>query len=941
MDQSLILTRQEQARVEESLRKYPWYREIFDGLKARVDELIERRPPIPVEKGRGFYESCPDDHALLIFDPYNPSDHICPKCGRNWTGPLYNGAWVRQFQVWMQSRLVEAGILLRLTGEEAYARLIRETLLFYAKNYERYPLANNLLGPTRIFQSTYIEALWLGDLVAAFDLLHSADGLDRRSYETIRERLFYPSARIVRSFDERRSNRQAFYNVGMGALGLLFHDQEWIDHALDGPHGFSYHMRESVLEDGLWYEGETYHFATLHHLITLAEMARHRGIDLYTGASPYGSLASMFSGPLGVLYPDLTFPSRKDSWYGRGIDYHKEVYEIAYARYGDPVYGGLLYHAYQTGPGRKELSWRSFLYLNPDLPAATVDELRPKESIDMRGTGIVLLRAGEGGTVAGMEYGHYGGGHGHPDRLSLVFASDGMQWFLDPGTGWYHVPELAWYRATLAHNTVVVDGVSQTPHTEGELTAFAAGDEVRVAQGVAEAYPGVTTRRTLVLTDDFLFDHFEVVGGREHQLDWVVHTLADVEVHDATAMPLGDGAKRVVGHQDGYEFLSAAAQIDFKDRSDSPGRTPGWSATLTAPAPAFDGIGAQVRLSVRQLLTPSEFQLFQAKSPGIPLREEHPMNTIIARCHASHAVFATLYARTRELQRADLRQDGVGSYVVTVDHREIPIALRDGVISVGSVEVPVRTPRRAAERVDDEVPEPHVDRPLYIAERLGALNWEDSWEAWLESGEREALKLNRPDQVLWAEFPWESEEDCSARARIFWDDTGLYLVCQVRDDVLVMDTTLPDLYENDSIQVYFDFRPQGERGNPTFTPGIAAYILAPAIDGAPAKIEAIAGNREISNRGARAAWFTTEGVRFESTTTADGYVIKAHFPYTSMRCRPLKPGDEIGFDLAVSDNDGTWYRKFQMVWSGARGRRCYIRGSYHNPEEYGRLVVEA
>jgi hypothetical protein len=80
-------------------------------------------------------------------------------------------------------------------------------------------------------------------------------------------------------------------------------------------------------------------------------------------------------------------------------------------------------------------------------------------------------------------------------------------------------------------------------------------------------------------------------------------------------------------------------------------------------------------------------------------------------------------------------------------------------------------------------------------------------------------------------------------------------------------------------------------------------------------------------------------VEAAAAPTPDGWRLEAFFPYASLGAGPVRPGDAPGFDLAVSDNDGTWYRKTQLVWSGARGRRCYIRGSYHDPLEFGSLVV--
>jgi len=55
-------------------------------------------------------------------------------------------------------------------------------------------------------------------------------------------------------------------------------------------------------------------------------------------------------------------------------------------------------------------------------------------------------------------------GHSHADALSIEFSSLGKNWIIDPGTFTYTGnPELRdWFRSTAAHNTVTVDGKSQS-----------------------------------------------------------------------------------------------------------------------------------------------------------------------------------------------------------------------------------------------------------------------------------------------------------------------------------------------------------------------------------------------------------------------------------------------------------------------------------------------
>ncbi|HEX7003729.1 MAG TPA: heparinase II/III family protein [Trueperaceae bacterium] len=1222
MTTSIVLSAAEEARLLEQLGRHAWYRQAFERFRSRVDELIERSPRIPIAKGRAFYESCPDDNARLLFDPYAPHSHLCPKCGRNWTGEAFDLSWVRQFQEWLGKRLVEAGIVYRLVGEERYALLVRDSLAHFIANYRHYPLANNLLGPTRLFQSTYLEAFWLVDAVAAYDLTRSSGVYSQADHSGIRE-LFYESASIVRSYDEGVSNRQAFNNAGMGAVALLYEDDELLTHVLRGPHGFAFHMRESLLEDGIWYEGETYHFATLDHTLDLAEMARHRGIDLYSGGTGLGSLRPMFDGPLQVMLPDLTFPSRKDSWFGRGIGYHKEIYELGYARYGDERYGGLLAQAYSSGRvDRADMSWRTFLHLEPELPEVRLRDLRPKGCEPMPGTGVAILRRDDGGTYASLEYGHYGGGHGHPDRLHLTLFADGAHWLLDPGTGWYHVPELGWYRSTVAHNTLSVDGRLQVPR-EGELVAFGDAGGYQVAQTrVAGIADGVQARRTLCLGEGFLLDVVDAWAEDERLFDLSLHTPAV----PGEVRPRGSAQR--LGARDGYEFLGEAHQM---------------SRPLDIDLLAGD--------SSLRLVQDADALHYLSKAPGIPLREEEPLTSLISRAKGKRIRFASAYLwgparheyglRVEEdelllesddlthrllvsrgndgvavsctrhhslhclawfgsrsfrlsgvsiesdlaLEAAALVRAGASGWGVelpesfgqvtvrgleagavaelcltpklgTVSSRsggelrltqksgtliwregERPLHLFAGVgngltvnlksydgepdrpvlelpdgwqasgprdlgsgrwqwsvraplvtgetggelvVRAGAealslpytVQAPIstcwlvvsaggepqlvlevrdlsgRSHRLAAglrtpwsnERFELELPadgmvrlplplpvwapepvegdastdgtplvsgsawrlpgledrsgaysadaeltlysvadEPRTDPgdvdwppesspgaagesalhqpggapafvgitranlPLYWSERTAEGVRLGGSEPIAEgaspgAGEQALLCLGHDDQALWSDRRWRGPDDASARASLRWSAEGLRLECLVRDDLHVTDGNVDDAYENDSLQVYFDFR-EDHHGDRNFGPGVAAYVLAPASDRREVRVLPIAGNREISNRGARAAWFSTDGVEATCEPTDEGYLVRAFFPFASLGTSPLRPGDVIGFDLALSDNDGTWYRNTQLLWSGARGRRCYIRGSYHDPREFGWLIV--
>src|SRR5690606_35194024 len=98
------------------------------------------------------------------------------------------------------------------------------------------------------------------------------------------------------------------------------------------------------------------------------------------------------------------------------------------------------------------------------------------------------------------------------------------------------------------------------------------------------------------------------------------------------------------------------------------------------------------------------------------------------------------------------------------------------------------------------------------------------------------------------------------RAVLEWDEEALYLRAAVRDDRHVADANAEDLYENDSLQLYLDFRPK-ERRDASFSPGVAAYVFAPDAELRSVRVEPIAGSRELANRSLAAPWFTAAGLQ--------------------------------------------------------------------------------
>jgi len=140
----------------------------------------------------------------------------------------------------------------------------------------------------------------------------------------------------------------------------------------------------------------------------------------------------------------------------------------------------------------------------------------------------ILRTGGEAGLTAATTFGPYGGFHGHYDKLSFVLYGYAEELGVDPGRARsqaYRLPiHRNWYKATISHNTVLVDRQSQQP-AAGKLLRFTEGPGwTAVGARCDEAYPGVQQTRWLVMTEGYLLVFDQLHSDAEHRFDWLYHS---------------------------------------------------------------------------------------------------------------------------------------------------------------------------------------------------------------------------------------------------------------------------------------------------------------------------------------------------------------------------------------------------------------------------------
>ncbi|HMG18737.1 MAG TPA: hypothetical protein VK573_08435, partial [Gemmatimonadales bacterium] len=277
-----MVTAEELAARADAVSGAPDLRALLGHLRQRAQPVIARMPPIPEHKALISIDGgrCPEDGTQFTFDPWSDTEYRCPRCGKTWRGERHDRDWAWHQHLWLAERAAHLAALAGIGGPEdqpAAARS-REILQAYAQRYWSYPNRDNILGPSRLFFSTYLESLWTCNYLAAAALLRAADQLDDATARGVNQ-VAEEAATLIGDYDEGFSNRQTWNNAALAAVAVWFEDEELAQRTIEGETGLIAHLVRGYGHDGMWYEGENYHLFALRGLLTGAGWARAAGVD--------------------------------------------------------------------------------------------------------------------------------------------------------------------------------------------------------------------------------------------------------------------------------------------------------------------------------------------------------------------------------------------------------------------------------------------------------------------------------------------------------------------------------------------------------------------------------------------------------------------------------------------------------------------------------------
>lgn len=881
-------------------------------LAERAAVVMARRPPIPLVKALLSVDGgvCPHDRFALEFDPWQPRDHRCPHCGRGVSGERHDRWWARFQHLWLAEQAATLAALAGLTGHAGAAQAAAGILSDYANAYFDFPNRDNVLGPSRLFFSTYLESIWITNYLAAAVMLRDAGLLDASGTEGVNT-VADEAANVIGEFDEGFSNRQTWNNAALAAIAVWFEDEELGTRAVEGPTGIVAQLVRGFGEDGMWYEGENYHLFALRGQLVAMGWAKGAGADLLADAGIAARLASALRAPAETALPDLTFPARKDSRFGVSLaqPMYLELWEVGLARLGDPAsdlwgwlerlydstppragtFDSYLYDAGLPAPAaprtRSDLSWWALLEMAPALPS-DAPPWKPGPIL-LEAQGLAILRDGD--RYASLECGPHGGGHGHPDKLHLTVHAAGHHWLADPGTGSYVDRDLFWYRSTLAHNAPRLDGVDQPP-ADAWCSAFHAEGAWGWAQGV---FNDLT--RTLVAGPSYLLDIVELAADRERVLELPWHPEGEVEI-----LSPGTWSADVLAG----EFVAGAERL--ADRGDGSVR-----------------LRARIESALLELHLVFDGDLLRAQAPGRP-GGPGPSRFFLVRTRARNArLIAVVDTSSRSLVRA-ITVEGPAIMVETTSGVDRHLPVGEGWQVSGGGEI-VRLggvrKRRAARGplIDHDRRTPPRATAIHIGEPPALDGSLDTFDA------GEPILLDHEDQYRRSEEAYAGPEEFSATALINWDSDAIYLgIDVVKSEVvyrpngappLRLDNEADDLH-SDGLQVYLRMDGDGP---------VYGFLVVPADEDGSIRasvIQGYAGNAGMVTGG----W----------TRTQTGYAITLAVGLPDWSGRPR---DEIAFDLIINELRSDRVRRAgQLVWSGGGGW-VFLRGDRQPAGSFGVLEL--
>ncbi len=624
---SILLTSKNIPALLKGIDQYPILKKSFAQVKAMADEAVRDPVNVPVPKDGG--------------------------------GGVTHEQHKRNYQY-----VLACGTAYQVTKEKKYAERVRNILLRYALQYERWPLhpkqkSSNPAG--KIFWQNLNDCVWQVYVIQGYDLVY--DYLSKQDRDSIEQHLFIPVIKFLmednRPTFDRIHNHGTWNVAAVGMTGYVLHKKEWVEKALkgsnkDGKTGFLAQIDQLFSPDGYYTEGPYYQRYALLPFLLFAKTIDQYDPQLKIFDYDGGVLKKAIHTALQLTYTNGAFFPINDALKDKTFASEELVYGV------DIAYAGIQPDAQLLDIAESQdrvIVSDAGLLVAKSIAAGASKPFRYKSLWIGDGHhgdegGLGILRAGENKDqqCVLLKAAAQGMGHGHFDRLNLLYYDNGGEIFCDYGSarflnietknGGDYLPEnKTWAKQTIAHNTVVVD---QTSHYKAELDRAQAShpeliffDTTKALQVVAakesNAYPGIEMTRTVAmaaiaeLEKPLIIDVFKIRSDKEHRYDLPYWYQGQITAAPFSIQP---NTKKMepLGKEYGYQhiWLNAA------------GSSTGGNASVTL----LQNNRFYTTTFLADSLTQVDFVTIGANDPDFNLRNEKGF--IISKTKAQDPVFVSL-----------------------------------------------------------------------------------------------------------------------------------------------------------------------------------------------------------------------------------------------------------------------------------------------------------
>jgi oligo-alginate lyase len=554
---NLLITPNDVKLIKKQVGKYPLFDKAYKDLQKQADKALAETMDVPIPK-----------------DPA--------------------GAYTHERHTRNYKSLYAVGMVYSVTKEKRYADFVRTMLLQYAAlipTLKNHPQARSS-SPGRLFHQALNDCNWIVQAIQGYDAVYDALSVEDR--QTIENGVFRPLTHFLTKDLETWFNLIHNHGVwavaAVGMTGYALNDKSLVEMALkgtknDGKSGFLAQLDQLFSPDGFYAEGPYYtRYALMSfYLFALAIENNEPQRKIFDYRNQI--LKKAFYGALQLTYTNGAFFPFNDAMKDKDWTTQEMIFalDIAYSQFEkDETLLSVVKEHGKVMFSRHGLEVAKAMAENKNIKPFQWTSTNFTDGASGTEGGLSTVRYGdkEDEMCLVFKYGAHGLSHGHFDKLNYFLYDQNQEILPDYGAarflnveqkyGGRYLPENGSYAMqTVAHNTIVVDEMSQYNGKEAESEKHHANLYFQdiankncqiVSAFDNNAYKNIGMKRTIALirpegaSKPFVLDVYKITSNEPHQYDLPFHYLGHLIATNFDYKAFTD-SRKPVGKKAGYQHL--------------------------------------------------------------------------------------------------------------------------------------------------------------------------------------------------------------------------------------------------------------------------------------------------------------------------------------------------------------------------------------------------